>query len=1668
MPAHLPNHDDPVSAPDHGERAPDGDGEAGEQNDGDEAVGVLDGATDIADEAGLSSLLQLPPSLPWMVAETPREEHQRPGKRRGCRKDELLAPGEHVDHYVVLEHLGSGGMGAVYKVYDPELNRMVALKLLRGDRTSSVTHKARLVREAQALARLAHPNVVPVYAAGEIGDAVFIIMELVEGHTLEQWLAERPCSVAEIIPIFAAAGRGLYAAHCGGLVHRDVKPRNVLVGKDGRVRILDFGLARTVSESSLDSNAHDRADLAGPAGCGEPPGSPDSIAEHSARTDNLVESSLTRTGLLVGTPRYMAPEQYLHAKVGAEADQFGLCVSLYYAVYGQYPFPGKSLAQLKRNVLSGRMNELPRRRGVPARLRRAILRGLSIDPAGRHASMSALVAELERKGIWTRLRPIAATMLVTLMVVAVLAGSWLLWQRHAASQARERREAVAAARLAALERPLVAADGAEQQSADEDAFLAFVHLDEHRGTRALANAWLGRAERARAQSDMDGEITAYATAYTAAAAPEQKTRALLGLARVFGESWDLAAVKVVLDTLDAGGDSAGGHVHDRDVRLGGQSQRDQILAIRGALALARHDFAGAIALARERTRANDAGQNPGPAAGSAPGATASQELGQDLGPDPGLDPSLIALLGELSQATRTGYRGLTVHPVDVDGDGKTELMLRDDGSRTLRALAADAALSPVWTLPVPGVDGRVGNLWALPLDPGRPPYLLADIKNADRPNEGVIYEITGDGLKERYRWDEPSILSAVAVDIDGDGAREIYVGSGPYSRTLYRLDRDSTGVFRRQIADQTLHSVRSDVSFLVAAELDHDDDRQHELIAVLGPWNAYDVRVLRRGQGPGSLTLVDRRKLGTVGSAWVYAAAGTGEPRIAVAKHDAFANLRVFLPDAVYGEPAGVYIYRLHRTSGQSRLEELDRLSIPLPRGRRASQLGVSHLFDGDFDGDGHRDLVLSMHVDGLDHYTVIYRQSESGSFTPLLLSGIRGLAAANMDPDRADELIVELPGDDQRLWLLGVGSDRLPVAMPAASAQRPLPIPPLVRGDLRRHWERAEELVAMGLVRQAAVLLEELTQLAAGAPGTHHALYRVGVLWQVAGECARAAARYERAAAAGSTLGSAQIIEGLEAAVACYLYESRYADALRVSRRMLTLPELPAHHRSATWSRVLWLEPIVAEREVTRLGFAEPLAREWRILDPLALRRDGRSASLLVESFADHGAIATLPLDKIGERLALSVELEIERSEWAAGVSVLIRAAQGDGDVLIGVAAGASGGGGIYRRDVRCLMPGEPRSHDPLSSQKLARPDQHETVTVTVEQVPELGQSVCTIEREDGQVLRRREPLVRVMPRGRYELVIGSNLGVDVTEALVHRARIRSITVSGARLITDSRPSRPVGDDQAEPSLARGHRLLSEGDAHGALAAYDAAGAGYPLNPGSDDDVLGLVGRAIALDNLGRSREAVAALRRLAAPAGRARLAPGPLSRALTHLVRSREGPSSALVREALGPAYVSYSIAAWLTASLMHQADPLITQALVSELGGLHELRAAELGAQGPLDKMLLLLMRGQAWLHRGNYAAARADLDAAVSLAPAAAAVGGTGPVTEAGGVGDMVETAYRWLAVIEAGAGNRERALAHVAACLEHASTRELTRDRLLLHPEIRALSADPRWAAIMDD
>ncbi|MDC0722257.1 serine/threonine-protein kinase [Nannocystis bainbridge] len=455
--------------------------------------------------------------------------------------------------FTLLRVLGRGGMGVVYTAYDELLDRIVAIKMVRSDR-DDVHLLARVLREAKALAKLSHPNVVQIHDVSESDGQVFIAMEYVDGPTLRGWVEARReagAGWAELMAVMSQAGRGLQAAHAAGLVHRDFKPDNVLVGADGRARVLDFGLVA----------ARDQP---------EPrrPGTP----------LDSTEQLLTRTGAILGTPAYMSPEQWLGRSADARSDQYSFCVAVYEALHGVRPFSGGQATEMLAAISHATLESSPGRLAVPAPIAAALRRGLSFRPEARFPDMGALLAALDHdpRKARRRRRRVAGVALVTAAIVIAVG---LLVQALQQRLRRAQREEDAAAAVVELEARIAEARAAGDAAAGERLLAGFLGEPVYKDTRAIARAWLGEASRREADGQRKAAISAQARAFTLAHDPKDSREALLGLVGLLRAEMAWDGLGQVLALLDQRHPEAAADL--------------TLTAVRGDVALARRDFAAA-------------------------------------------------------------------------------------------------------------------------------------------------------------------------------------------------------------------------------------------------------------------------------------------------------------------------------------------------------------------------------------------------------------------------------------------------------------------------------------------------------------------------------------------------------------------------------------------------------------------------------------------------------------------------------------------------------------------------------------------------------------------------------------------------------------------------------------------------------------------------------------------------------------------------------------------------------------------------------------------------------------------------------------------------------------------------------------------------------------------
>jgi serine/threonine protein kinase len=292
-----------------------------------------------------------------------------------------------IARFEVRSLVGIGGSALIYSAWDAEHQRPVAIKVLRHDRSFRPDSQARFLREAKSIARLDHPNVVRIYEVGTHEGRVFLALEYVEGRTLREWVQQDQPSVEDVIDRYLDAGRALEAAHQAGVMHRDFKPDNVLLGDDGRVRVLDFGLARSTRNTDSFQTLETKT-----------PGLRDALAHGP---------ELTATIGFSGTPAYKSLEQHFGRPTDPRADQFAFCVSLWEAVYGERPFVGRTASEIARAIEQGKIREPSRERAnaMPRQFRKVLERGLAAEREGRWNSMTELLAQIEgaRTGWFSRL-----------------------------------------------------------------------------------------------------------------------------------------------------------------------------------------------------------------------------------------------------------------------------------------------------------------------------------------------------------------------------------------------------------------------------------------------------------------------------------------------------------------------------------------------------------------------------------------------------------------------------------------------------------------------------------------------------------------------------------------------------------------------------------------------------------------------------------------------------------------------------------------------------------------------------------------------------------------------------------------------------------------------------------------------------------------------------------------------------------------------------------------------------------------------------------------------------------------------------------------------------------------------------------------------------------------
>ena len=1450
-----------------------------------------------------------------------------------------------IGRYAVLRKLGSGGMGIVYAAFDDSLDRKVAIKVLR-ERGEDPLDQARLLREAQALARLSHPNVVAVHDVGTTDDGqVYIAMEFITGVTLRTWLEDQPRPRAEILRVLQQAGRGLAAAHAVGLIHRDFKPDNVMVAADGHAWVFDFGLARSTADVE-------------PATARAADPDPASVMASGQRPI----SSMTVAGTVLGTPGYMAPEQHDGELADARTDVFSFCVTLYEALYSERPFAGETYGELVAYVRAGEVRAAPLGLQVPAWLRQILLRGLSSVPSDRWQDMPTLLAALAADPAVRRRRILRRVGFVALLVGLAIAVPYA-WNEAQRVWARERSESLAAERWRVVQARIAALEAEGEPAEGEAAFAAFVHAEEHRGTRALTRAWLDRGARRLRAEDRPDALAAFARAYTEAGEPALEVAAMQAMARVFHEAWawePLAQALAALREADVGQDPA----------LAGLGVDE---------ALIHRDLPRALALL-------DGLGEPG---------GASQE------PRLALRPLLQALAG----MTRTQLPAREASVVDLDGDRRSDLVLLDSSRRVvtlvdhdLRVLRSDRLPAAVSHL-IPGHaqalvhDGQTLQLHAL----GGPPNLLWQQASASKP------------------------YTAAVIDLADDGQPDLFLGFEAPERRFSVLPDAAVappGALLR-VAHPATQASESDIEGLVSADLDGDGTR--ELIAGVGAWTAYDLRVFQAGSE--GLVLRAYRRMGRIGGVAVVRDAG-GRARIAVAKDDVYPNREIFPTPPHTGAPAGVYLLRW---TGDALVEDG---FVPFPRvdGASAVELGRVML-SGDLDGDGLDDLVLAATrqstraQDQRRALTLILRQRIDGDFALVALGGVAPVALFDADADPARELLAVATERPDELWILGAGDDGMdPLPRPSLTcveAPAELADPALVRA-----WQRASQLERVGLTREAATTLRDAAHFAGDPHHRRLVLDRAGDILLARGDESIAGDLF-RQVAADPALAPAALAKAAEAATRL----GRYADAHAALQALIGLRAATPTQIEAAHVDIAELAPLARPEHSFRVDFDRPLGPAWHIEDPSVVRRDPGDGVLRVTTFPGQHELAALPIAWDGGPLRVHVDLVREHLELGASLRVVVRG--DDGSLWLGGGVAASGGGGLVDRALQCWN----RHHgvwDAIDTRAQASAEEHEALRLRIEYLPGMGPLTCAVTDGRGLVHRFQGSPAAPAPGGRYWLSIGVFPDRPIDLAM-SRAAIRSIQVEGAEAL----PPLP------ESPAAAARRRLAEGEPLAALAQWSEHDTSLTGPP----DPQRFIWEAVAHDDLHHGPELVAALRR-ALPLDPAE----PLDPVLLRLLHLRPASIGAALRELLGPRFFAVYEAAWGTTIHHHRYDAFLHRQLTSDL--------ADLDAFAPQSdpewalKFRLQALRGRSWLRLGVTERAREDLRAAAAMLPRM-------PPGETAHIVALV-----WILAAKVTASeDASEALGYAQVAVATSPTPELVAEQLRSDPDLGAFQGDPAWAGV---
>ena len=610
---------------------------------------------------------------------------------------QVPSPGT-VGRYLIVRELGRGGSGVVYEADDPSLMRRVAVKVLLAGTFARAQDVERFLREARAVAQLDHPDIVTILEFDRDGSGAWFAMDFIKGPTLlEHIRTGGALPWRQAVEIAARLARALHHAHEHGLVHRDVKPNNVMLEDGVHPRLTDFGLA--------------------------------------VDTRNNETNRLTRTGQVLGTPMYMSPEQAMGEldQIGPPTDVYGVGVVLYESLTGQVPFEGNNPLAIINNVLEGEVTPLrtlaPQ---VPRDVEVACLKAMRRQPQERYATALALAEDLERclRGEPIRAAPptlldrvrwfvrrngtILTVAMAAMAAAIVVAGLGTMLSRTLYARATNKRELIAAENLEGVLTRVEQFEAAGDFEEAERAWEGFANHPEHRGTEALVDGWLARAQHYDEVGDIEGRLGSLSSAYAASEHELDQERALVALAQGLSEERHLERLPAVVDSLLK---HAPHLKDDAQVRL---LRRDALAA--------RRELAAASRLAR--------GTTDGP------------------------------LLKALSRAVRTGHTA--DNAVWWPGDDAV-LMLRKGADHHVSLVGAAPKLPPVRLIRMSESSKSL-----LPLEADRPLALI----QPEVGRLTLLEQVNRNRMLPLGEWSVGELRAATSADIDGDGLLEHYVAAG--------------------------------------------------------------------------------------------------------------------------------------------------------------------------------------------------------------------------------------------------------------------------------------------------------------------------------------------------------------------------------------------------------------------------------------------------------------------------------------------------------------------------------------------------------------------------------------------------------------------------------------------------------------------------------------------------------------------------------------------------------------------------------------------------------------------------------------------------------------------------------------------------------------------------